>query len=267
VKRKIPNSSFAIQKGDSMKVIFHDDFYQVYTTDPAAAAGRMEAIMDAIGSRVELIEAKPASEVQIALVHEAAQIESVRNMGLYDISALAAGGAIQAATIGLAEPCFGLIRPPGHHASAGSCWGFCYFNNMAVALAVLKHEGAINTGYVLDIDLHFGDGTVNILNRRDYITVHNVEAVDRVQFLDEVSEEMAVCRADVIGISAGFDYHQDDWGGMLRTEDYFEIGCMVRESAKRSGGGYFAVLEGGYNHQVLGANVMALLNGMSAESD
>ena len=70
-----------------MKVIFHDDFYQVYTSDPAAAAGRMEAVMDAIGSRVELIEAKPASEVQIALAHEAAQIESVRNMGLFHIAA------------------------------------------------------------------------------------------------------------------------------------------------------------------------------------
>jgi acetoin utilization deacetylase AcuC-like enzyme len=263
VKRKIPNSSFAIQKGDAMKVIFHDDFYQAYTTDPAAAAGRMEAVMDVIGSRVEFIEAHPASEVQIALAHEAAQIESVRNMGLYDISALAAGGAIQAATIGLAEPCFGLIRPPGHHASAGSCWGFCYFNNMAVALAVLKHEGAIDTGYVLDIDLHFGDGTVNILNSRDDITVHNVEAMDRVRYLDEVSKAMTACQTDIIGISAGFDYHLDDWGGLLRTEDYFEIGRMVREAATKSGGGCFALLEGGYNHQVLGANVMALIGGMA----
>ncbi len=27
-----------------MKVIFHEDFYQVYTSDPAAAAGRVEAV-------------------------------------------------------------------------------------------------------------------------------------------------------------------------------------------------------------------------------
>jgi acetoin utilization deacetylase AcuC-like enzyme len=246
-----------------MKVVFHDDFYQEYTSDPAASAGRMEAVVDVISSRTEFVEAKPASEAQIALAHVSSQIESVRNTGLYSIAALAAGGAIQAATIGLTEPCFGLIRPPGHHASSGSCWGFCYFNNMAIALEVLKHAGAIETGYVLDIDLHYGDGTVNILDRRDYITVHNVEAVDRIGFLDEISEEMSVCRADIIGISAGFDNHQDDWGGLLRTEDYFEIGRMVRESAKRSAGGYFAILEGGYNHQVLGANVMALISGMS----
>jgi len=28
-----------------MKVVFHEDFYQVYTFDPAAAAGRMEAVL------------------------------------------------------------------------------------------------------------------------------------------------------------------------------------------------------------------------------
>jgi len=163
-----------------MKVIFHEDFYQVYTSDPAAAAGRMESVVDEIESRVEFISAKPAAEDQIALAHNDSHIETVRDSGLYDMAALAAGGAIQAATIGLTEPCFGLIRPPGHHASAGSCWGFCYFNNMAVALAVLKKEGAINTAYVLDIDLHFGDGTVNILGGRDGIEVHNVEDRNRI---------------------------------------------------------------------------------------
>ena len=246
-----------------MKVIFHDDFFRVYTSDPAAAAGRIEAVVDEISARVEFVQAEPAAESQIALVHEMAHIESIRSMGLYNIAALAAGGAIQAATTGLTEPCFGLIRPPGHHASSGSCWGFCFFNNMAVALAVLKKAGKINTAYVLDIDLHFGDGTVNILGRRDYMTVKNVEAADRITYLDEISNEMSTCQADIIGISAGFDNHQEDWGGLLRTEDYLEIGRMVRESAGRSGGGYFGILEGGYNHQVLGANTMALINGMA----
>jgi hypothetical protein len=30
-----------------MKVIFHEDFYEVYTPDPAAAPGRMEAVWKA----------------------------------------------------------------------------------------------------------------------------------------------------------------------------------------------------------------------------
>ena len=246
-----------------MKVIFHEDFYRVYTSDPAAAPGRMEAVVDAIGDRAEFVPAEPATEAQIARVHEAAHIESVRNMGLYDIASLAAGGAVQAATIGLNEPCFGLVRPPGHHASAGSCWGFCYFNNMAVALAALKNRGAIDTAHVLDFDLHFGDGTVNILGPRDYVTVQNVEAGERALFLNEISQAMTNCQADIIGISAGFDNHREDWGGLLLTEDYYEIGRMVREAADRSGAGCFAILEGGYNHQVLGVNVLALIDGLA----
>ena len=70
-------------------------------------------------------------------------IQQVENQGLYEIAALAAGGAIQAAQMGLAEPCFGLIRPPGHHASAASAWGFCYFNIMAVALETLRRQDKI----------------------------------------------------------------------------------------------------------------------------
>jgi len=249
-----------------MKVIFHEAFYQVYTSDPAAAAGRMEAVMAVIGNGpgIEMVRAAPASKTDIRLAHSQAQIARVERQGLYDIAALAVGGAIQAATLGLDTPAFGLIRPPGHHASADSSWGFCYFNNMAIALERLRSDGRIKSAYVLDIDLHFGDGTVNILKGKEYVTIHNCAAVNREAYMDEVAEEMDACTADIIGISAGFDNHVDDWGGTLATEDYEEIGKMVRAAAMRSGGGCFGILEGGYNHQVLGNNVSALLQGLSA---
>jgi acetoin utilization deacetylase AcuC-like enzyme len=246
-----------------MKAVFHDDFYQVYTSDPAASAGRMESIVNVIQPHVEFVEGQPATESQIKFVHDSAHIEYVRRTHLYPIAALAAGCAVQAAAIGLLDPCFGLIRPPGHHASAGSCWGFCYFNNMAIALEVLRRQKKIETAYVLDFDLHFGDGTVNILGSKDGITIYNPDASNRKTYLDEISAEMSQCRADIIGISAGFDNHQADWGGLLRTDDYRQIGTMVREAANRIGGGCFAILEGGYNHSVLGDNVMALINGLS----
>ncbi len=246
-----------------MKTVFHEDFYQVYSSDPASAPGRMEAVVEVIRPKAEFVTASPASEEDIARVHEALHIERVKRQGVFEIASLAAGGAIQAATLGLSEPCFGLIRPPGHHASAGSAWGFCYFNNMAVALECLKAQGRIKTAYVLDIDLHFGDGTVNLLKGRSYVTVHNVAAGHRDACLAEVKEEMDFCEADIIGISAGFDNHEDDWGGNLTTEDYREIGELVLEAAGKGGGGCFAILEGGYNHHVLGHNVMALMEGLS----
>ena len=245
-----------------MKVIFHEDFFRVYTTDPAASAGRMEAIMAAIESHVDFIGARPASEKDILKAHTSAHIDAVRQSGIYDIAALAAGGAIQTAILGLAEPAFGLIRPPGHHASADSCWGFCYFNNMAVALETLKQEEKIKTAYVLDIDLHYGDGTENILGGRDDVTVHNIAATDRKAYLSEIEKGLMDRPVDLIGISAGFDNHRDDWGALLLTEDYYKIGKLVKAAAHRNGGGCFGILEGGYNHQVLGENVMALIEGL-----
>jgi len=248
-----------------MQVVFHEDFYQVYTSDPAAASGRMEAVVKAIGPHVTFVPAEPVSEEDISLVHSPGQIRRVREMGLYGISALAAGGAVQAAAMGLEEPAFALIRPPGHHASADSFWGFCFFNNMAVALAVLLRRSAIRTAHVLDIDLHFGDGTVNILGHREGVSIHNVSAHERGMYLKEIARELSLCDADLIGISAGFDNHEEDWGGTLKTEDYREIGRMVRERAEHNRGGCFAILEGGYNHDVLGQNVLALIGGLSGK--
>jgi len=248
-----------------MKVIFHKRFYEVYAGDPAAESGRMEAIVGVIGSHVEFIDAVPATEDQIMTVHTPRRIESVKAQGIFDIASLSAGGAVMSAEMGLKEPCFGLIRPPGHHASADSAWGFCYFNNMAIAIEHLKKQRKIKNAYILDIDLHFGDGTVNILGHKDYVIVHNVSANSRDLYLKEVGNEMEQCRADIIGISAGFDNHEKDWGGTLLTEDYYEIGKMVGEASIRSNGGCFAILEGGYNHQVLGHNVLALIKGLNLE--
>ena len=248
-----------------MKVIFHEDFYQVYTSDPAAASGRMEAVIDVIASRVEILKADMALDEDISAVHTKYHIAQVKNMGLYEISALAAGGAIQAATIGLQAPSFGLIRPPGHHASANSSWGFCFFNNMAIALDRLKRENKIRNAYVLDIDLHYGDGTVNILENKGYATTFNVTSNSRKSIMEEITNEMSSCSADIIGISAGFDNHKLDWGGILATDDYYEIGRMTREASQDCGGGCFGILEGGYNHDVLGDNVMALINGLEGK--
>jgi len=70
----------------------------------------------------------------------------------------------------------------------------------------------ISMALVLDIDLHFGDGTVNI---------HNPSERSREQYLYQVGHILSGVEVDLIGISAGFDNHIDDWGGLLETEDYF----------------------------------------------
>ena len=245
-----------------MKVFFDDDFYRVYTYDPAASAGRLESVVRVIENIAEFTEIKPAAKEEILTCHTVRHIQNVKSEGLYDIAALAAGGAIQAAELGLVEPSFALIRPPGHHASSDSAWGFCYFNNMAIALSALKKQGKIESAFVLDFDLHFGDGTVNILGDKDWVQIYNPPEIDREEYLRHVERILSDTRVDIIGISAGFDHHIEDWGGLLTTEDYYAMGVMVKKSASASKGGYFAILEGGYNHSVLGRNVEALLKGM-----
>jgi acetoin utilization deacetylase AcuC-like enzyme len=245
-----------------MKVYFDEAFYQVYTADPAASAGRMEAIVAALDGTASFEAVRPAAEIDLLRVHGPRHLAYVRDRGLYDIAALAAGGAILAAQTGLCEPAFALIRPPGHHASADSAWGFCYFNNMAVALARLQAEGRIRRALVLDVDLHYGDGNVNILGRQPWATIVNPEAGSAERYLDLVETALATEGIDIIGVSAGFDNHREDWGGLLATEDYETIGRLVRRAAARNRGGCFGVLEGGYNHSVLGGNVRAFLRGM-----
>ncbi len=246
-----------------MKVVFDQAFYTVYTSDPAAEPGRIQSIVKALPTDAVIVEPKPATFEEIHLAHTAEHIRSIKEQDLYDIAALAAGGAITAARISLEEPAFGLIRPPGHHASADAAWGFCFFNNMAIALLSLKTAAQIQAAYVLDIDLHYGDGTVNILGEADWVDIYNPAKNSRKEYIESIENALNSVNSDIIGVSAGFDNHQADWGGLLATEDYYAIGRLVRERAKQNSGGCFALLEGGYNHSVLGQNVTALINGMS----
>lgn len=52
-----------------MKVIFHPRFYEVYTSDPAAALGRMEAIVKALEKDFKFVEPEPAAEMGLERVH------------------------------------------------------------------------------------------------------------------------------------------------------------------------------------------------------
>jgi acetoin utilization deacetylase AcuC-like enzyme len=246
-----------------MKVVFSEIFYPGYADNIAADDGRMEAIVRVIANTVDFFEADYAPEADISAVHDPEHVERIKRKKLYTISSLAAGGAIQTARIGLTEPAFGLIRPPGHHASVNSSLGFCYFNNMAIAMMKLKKEGLIENCFILDIDLHYGDGTVDILGDYDWTAIYNPASIIRRKYLEDVKRVMSRVNVDIIGVSAGFDAHIKDWNGFLETEDYRKIGKWVSQAARRSGSGCFGILEGGYNKKVLGYNVEAFLEGLA----
>jgi len=249
-----------------MKVVYHRRYEEVYASDPAAKAGRMESIIREVSPHFEVVMAETAMVEDLRLVHSEEHIKDIQRMPLtYEIALLAAGGAVKAAQLATqTQPAFALIRPPGHHASRDHCWGFCFLNNMAISIARLRKEGKISTAVILDIDLHFGDGTANIFGNIPEVVYYHPEGRDRHEFIDKVSRFLAQTEADIIAVSAGLDRHEQDWGGLLKTEDYQAIGKLVKEYAERAcRGKRYGVLEGGYNHSVLGSNLKSLLEGMS----
>jgi len=250
-----------------LKVVYHERYREVYSSDPASQPGRIESIYNELRGQFEFVKPEPAKEEDLLLVHGKGHVEYVKAHQLtYEIALLGVGGAIKASEIALnGEPAFGLIRPPGHHASQNSSWGFCYFNNIAISIEKLRREDKINQAVIVDIDMHFGDGTANIFQGIGEVAYFHPDASNRQAFLDEVSRFLAARKekVDIVAVSAGFDRHEQDWGGMLKTEDYLTLGKMIKEwSEKTCEGKRYAVLEGGYNHAVLGKNVKALLEGM-----
>jgi acetoin utilization deacetylase AcuC-like enzyme len=133
---------------------------------------------------------------------------------------------------------------------------------MAIALEKLKREHKIKKAFLLDFDLHVGDGNVNILGGKGYVTILNPAGQNRNEYLKIVQNNLEQTDADMIAVSAGFDYHEADWGGLLKTEDYKYMGKLVRDAARHNSGGCFGILEGGYNHAVLGKNVLAFIEGL-----
>ena len=242
-----------------MKIVYHGRFREVYSSDPAAAPGRIECILSELGETYEFVEPEPASEEDLKLVHTLGHIERVKRTKVFDIALLAVGGAIKAGELAVRdEPAFALIRPPGHHANPDHSWGFCYFNNIAIAVEKLRSLGKIRKVFIVDFDLHFGDGTNAIFSRNPEVAYCHLPRVNALKELEKTLDAVKEC--DLLAVSAGFDRHIEDWGRMLTTEDYAKIGRILRNfSLKVCGGRRFAVLEGGYNHKVLGKNVKAFL--------
>ena len=130
-------------------------------------------------------EAPAASEAQLELVHSAEHVRSIAELcaaggGAIDAdtfvgeasfrAALHAAGGASAMTSSLlageAPVGFCGVRPSGHHAERDRAMGFCLFDNIAVAAAVAIAELGLRRVFVLDWDVHHGNGTAEIFRRR-----------------------------------------------------------------------------------------------------
>lgn len=70
---------------------------------------------------------------------------------------------------------YALCRPPGHHAGPSWFAGYCYLNTAAAAVQVLRHAGMSPVG-ILDIDLHYPNGTAAIVATMGDASLHSLHA-------------------------------------------------------------------------------------------
>lgn len=250
-----------------MKVVFHDNFLQTYVRDPAASAGRLDHALAGVKKRYPLVTPRPCSDDDVLIVHTRNHLEDVKmEEHVYSMALLAAGATIKASELAMeGEFSFALCRPPGHHASPNHCWGFCYFNNVAIAVQKLIQDERIGSALIIDYDLHFGDGTSNIFTNNSKVEYRHINGANRASFIKNLEECLDSISADLVAVSAGYDRHQADWGHLLATEDYETMGAMLGAYAlKNCNGRLFAALEGGYNSKSLGDSVVAFLEGLES---
>jgi acetoin utilization deacetylase AcuC-like enzyme len=174
------------------------------------------------------------------------------------------------------------MRPPGHHAGKDFLGGFCYFNNIAVAV---RKSG--KRTLIVDIDGHHGNGTQDIFlgdPQVVYISLHRsplypgtglssvgnclnfplpAHCGDKL-YLEALDEALHQALRDFnpeqVALSLGLDGYRDDPLASLglSTSAYREIGRRVAGLKLPA----FAVLEGGYLPELLGPNIEAFLEGL-----
>lgn len=78
-------------------------------------------------------------------------------------SCRSSGATLAAARTALTERISINLAGGTHHAMRSAGEGFCVFNDAAVAILTLRHEGLIRNALVVDCDVHQGNGTAEIL--------------------------------------------------------------------------------------------------------
>jgi acetoin utilization deacetylase AcuC-like enzyme len=183
---------------------------------------------------------------------------------------------------------FVVCRPPGHHATRDSHGGFCYLNNAAIAARRLQPRVAI-----LDIDYHHGNGTQEIFYDDPNVLFCSIHAHpedsqppalgfphergigpgrgynanwilpkmtgddEYLITLERVLARICDFKPRYLIVSAGFDTTADDHVGgfMLSQVGIQSIGARIANLKLPT----LIILEGGYQIQTLGANVVAFL--------
>jgi len=163
-------------------ILIHSDRFAEHQTPPGHPERPERAeVMDAVAARwreqgIEIVAPREATPEQLARVHDRdylRRISETRGKASqldpdtytapesHEVALLAAGAAVDAVDRvmgGAHTAAVALVRPPGHHAERGRAMGFCFYNNIAVAAAHARAQGAAKVA-IVDYDVHHGNGT------------------------------------------------------------------------------------------------------------
>ncbi len=116
---------------------------------------------------------------------------------------------------------------------------------------------------MLDFDAHTGDGTRDVLSNWKACHILNPYAGDSEAYIKEIQAFVKdIPAVDIVGVCAGFDAYQKDVGQKLTTFDFYRMGVLMKQFARRAARRRrFAILEGGYYLPDLGKNVLAFCQG------
>lgn len=135
--------------------------------------------------------------------------------GLAKRSVLAVQGTLNAALMALEDGISGNLAGGTHHAMPNHGEGFCVFNDVAVAIRVLKHSMWIKKVLVIDCDVHQGNGTASIFADDDDVFTFSIHGAKNYPFRKPASN-MDVGLPDNTGDKA----YIDTLGGSL--DEIFE---------------------------------------------
>jgi len=198
----------------------------------------------------------------------------------------AALGALKCARAG--EMVFSLMRPPGHHATRNQAMGFCYLNNIAIAVLEALSTGTKRVA-VYDFDVHHGNGTEDILLNHEgaaFFSIHQSPCYPGTgtsnvgnscfnfpvlpftpreeyrQVLGRALDGVKQFKPDLVAVSAGFDAYARDPLAQetLEAEDFHWLGQSIRELGIPT----FSLLEGGYSKD-LPELIFAYLKGLEGK--
>lgn len=131
--------------------------------------------------RIQLKSPLPLTEKEILKVHTSAYLQAIRTgeprelaesqkfpwtPNLYSSVCLTGGGCLAAARHAVTTGISAALVSGFHHAFADHGEGFCTFNSLVITLDQLREENLIQTAAILDMDLHYGNGTASFMETR-----------------------------------------------------------------------------------------------------